>query len=457
MPLRRAVFKDYDIRGIYPTEISYQDAAKVGNAFVRFLIHRYRIGSPNVFIGRDIRASSDILRQSLIEGIIAAGGNCFDTGIATSPQLAYSTLTQQAAHGGIMITASHNSAEYNGFKFALPGIGWIGMQNGMREIMKYALQKKILAKRNLGKVALIQGEPDRYIRRLHQIVPRILPLRAAIDAAAGVASLMLPRVLAQYPLVYKPLFFAPDPSFRVHSPNPLSPEVDALMIEEAENGTYHISAAFDDDVDRVAFFDEHGARIRADIIFAILVREMLEEHKAKDFVFELTHSRFLAPFVESYGGRLYTSRVGRTHVPHEMIQRKAALAGETSTHLYHREIFNTDCALLTMLKVFRAVSRLAKPLSQVVKNISNSSFTQVTMNVQNPRIVVEKVEKKYASHVISTLDGISVQFPTYWFNMRMSNTERLIRLTVDADSPSELKARIQEIKYLIGANSAQQS
>lgn len=451
MTINLSIFKEYDIRGTYPSEISPYDAVKIGNAFSQFLNRLHHTSAPNILIGRDTRASSDILRQNLVEGIIAAGGNCFDLGVATSPQLVFSALTRVKAHGGVMITASHNPASFNGFKFAIPKVGWIGMRNGMNKIMKFALRKKSLAKKELGAISMVQGDADRYIRRLHQIVPQIGSVRTLIDAAGGAASFLLPKLLAKYPLVYKPLFFNPDPTFRSHPANPLSPEVDKIMAEEARRGKYQMGAAFDGDADRVAFFDERGKRIRADIIFAILAREALKKRSAKNFLFELTHSRFLQPFIESYGGRLYTSRVGRTFVPEEMARHRAALAGETSAHIYHRELFNIDCGLLTMLKMLRVVSKSSQPISQIVKSLSTSAFDQLAMPVKNSENALRKVEKRYKPHIISRLDGVSVQFSSYWFNIRMSNTESLARLTIDADSSSELDLRVREIKDLIGA------
>lgn len=450
MRINPSIFKGYDIRGVYPAELTPNAACRIGGAFVEFLKKKRKASRPTVVLGRDARASSDTLRQNLVDGILTAGGDCFDLSITTSPHLAFATVTMPRVDGGVMITASHSPAEYNGFKFALPKLGWIGKPEGLDAIQAYA-SKKLTTSKRVGSLHDAEKNSQLYIKEIHKRVPSLPEVRAVIDAAGGSTTFLLPKLLVNYSLFYKPLFFTPDPTFAEHTPNPLMPEVDALMKIEVTKGKFHIGVAFDGDGDRISFFDERGKRIRTDVILALLAREELKQKKHCAFVYEITHSRSLRPFIEAHGGSLSVTKVGRTNIPREMERTGAILAGETSAHLFHGDFYNIDSGLLSMMKVFQMVGSLHQPLSEAVKTVSTSTFHQIPLPIQNPKRALRIIEKQYQKHIISRLDGVSVQFPSYWFNMRMSNTEPLVRLTIDADSSSEFETRVKEIKGLIGA------
>ncbi|MBI2054489.1 MAG: hypothetical protein HYT39_00080 [Candidatus Sungbacteria bacterium] len=444
-----AIFRDYDVRGVYPNDLTPEAAKRIGYAFAKFVSQKSRTRHPNLLIARDTRASSDILRQNLIEGVLSYGAHVHDMGIATTPQFYFSVETRPDMDGAVIITASHNPPEYNGFKFVLAKHGEIGAEEGLNQVKKFVLAGKFKHKPYLGGINLLTREKERYLKALKRLVPKIEPLRALIDAGGGTVSFMLPELLSHYPIFYKPLFFNPDPMFAGHIPNPLSPEVEKIMVHESKRGNYRIGMSFDGDGDRVSFFDERGKRIRDDIIFALLASEALTGRRGLNFVFELTQSRFLGPYIAAHGGILHTSKVGGVHVRSKMKEAKAVLGGEISAHIYHGDMHNIDSGLLTMLKVLRLVSSFKKPLSQIVGSVSRSTFHQFEIRLKNPARVLKILERKHKKHISSKLDGLSVQYPSWWFNIRMSRTEPILRLTIEADTEHEMQSRWREIEKLV--------
>ena len=450
MRINPAIFRAYDIRGRYPKEVNLDVAVLVGRGFALFVKEKMSVSRPTILLGRDLRFSSDALRKGFIEGAIQSGADCIDLGVTTTPEAIYIIATHQRAHAGAMITASHNPAEYNGFKFYLRGGEEIGLLNGLKRIR--ALAEKYKQEKFLPMGQIKRGEADgaRYVRRLHQLVPALPPLRVLIDAAGGAAGTILPKVLSRYRLFYRPLFFDPDPHFSRHHPNPLDEDVATMMKRELQKGSFDLGVSFDGDGDRAEFFDENGAPIRSDIIFALLAAAELKKKQKKNFVFELTHARFLGPFIEAYGGQLFVSKVGGVSVRRTMREKKAILGGELSGHIYHGDIANVDSAIYTMLRLITLLGRAGESLSRLVGNFRRSAFRQFSVKHKAPQDALKRILAHYKAHVVSRLDGVTVQYPSWWFNIRMSNTEPLLRLTIETDTDSELKEAEREIKKIIG-------
>ncbi len=449
MKINPAIFRAYDIRGVYPADINAEVARRIGHAFAEYLKQKYRTKRPKIAVARDVRESSLTLRQGLVEGVIAAGADAYDLGVATTPQAIYTFATSRGRDGGVMITASHNPASYNGFKLFLRGGEEVGLLNGLRKVRSLARIGAPESARDIGHLIPAEKEIERYIRKMRGLAPRIDNLRALIDAGGGAASYVLPKVLAPYRIFYKPIFFDPDPAFRNHDPNPLAPSVLDIVRREFKKIKYQVGVAFDGDGDRAVFFDERGDPIRADIVFGLLAIEELQKKRGGRFVFELTHSRFLGPLIEAYGGELFVSKVGGVHVRAEMERVGAVLGGEISGHIYHRKLLNIDSAAYTMLRVFSLVARASRPLSELTRHYAIGAFLQFNIRHQAPKEALQKVVIAYKPHISSRLDGISVQYPSWWFNIRISNTEPVLRLTIEAGTPELLKKVEAEIDSVL--------
>lgn len=448
MRINPAILRAYDIRGKYPDELTLESAARIGNAFAKYLKTNKKIPAPRVLVARDIRASSELLRHNLAEGLITGGADVTDMGIATTPEFYFFVEESKSIDAGIMITASHNPPEYNGFKFSLKGSGEFGKDQGLGELFLLAGGKEYKSK-TLGKIHMAKSEAQRYIARLLRIVPDISEVKAVVDAGGGSTSFSLPALLSRYPILYKPLYLNPDPLFISHSPNPLDPDVDRLMQKELKGGNYQVGVAFDADGDRVAFFDERGERIRTDVIFALLAKERLEAKPRTAFVYEVTRGRFLEPFIAAHGGSLHISKVGGVYVREAMRKTHAELGGEISGHYYHKELWRIDSALLTMLKMFCLVARARRPLSEMKHSLTQAHIKQCDIATSRSASQFKAVKAEFEGRITSSLDGYSVEFPQWWFNIRKSNTEPLIRLTVEADSDHEVDQHIKEIRRLI--------
>lgn len=443
MRINPAIFRAYDVRGVYPEEFDAETAKLLGFGFTSFIRKKSKLKKPILLIGRDIRASSDEIKRSFVEGVIRNGGDCIDLGVTTTPETMFIVAADKEADGGVMVTASHNPAEYNGIKFYLRGGEEVGLANGLKQIA--ALSRLSVDAKKLGQVTLRRDSVNLYIKRLHSLIPSLPSQKVLIDAAGGSTSMLLPELLSHYKIYYKPLFFTPDPFFKKHLPNPLDGKVSANMKLEMEKSKYNMGVAFDGDGDRAIFFDEKGNKVRPDRAFALIAAHELKKKKNLSFVFELTHSRSLRPFIETYGGKLFDSRVGVVSIRKEMQKQNASLGGELSGHVYHRSLFNVDSALYTMLLMIKIVGESERPLSRMLDDIPDSEFKQYSIKVEKPKDVILRVIRHFKNHVISRLDGVTIGFEGSWFNVRMSNTEPLIRVTIEADTSDLLEKAETEI------------
>lgn len=447
MRINPAIFRGYDIRAIVPRDLDAEGASQIGRAFAEFVRQKSKEKTPTILVARDFRPLSEYLRQPFIEGIISTGANCIDLGFATSPMFYFSVYKSKEISGGAMITASHNPGPYSGFKFVLRSLGNIGEHNGLLSIRRLS-QKKKAPGLHIGTISFPKDPRNQYIAFLEKHIPYIENIKTLIDAGGGSTALLLPELLRHYNFAYKPLFFDSNPLVSHHGPNSLDPKIDAIIEREYKRSAFDIGVVFDSDGDRASFFDERGTRIRSDIIFAMLARDILKKKKGASFVFDATYPKYLPSFIEAHGGTLIISKVGRIYVPKKVREARAMLGGEESGHIYHSEADALDSALLTMLKIFKIVSESRDAASQLVKDISTAPYIQVSFPVKNAK-VLKAIEMKYHSHIASRLDGVTCEFPSWRFNVRLSNTEPIIKATVEADSPDELKKRVKELSRLI--------
>jgi len=449
MQINPSIFREYDIRGVFPKDINTDTARAVGKGFALFLNQRFKTSHPSVLLGRDLRASSEPLRRGFIDGFIQNGGDVLDMGIATTPQLIYTVAAHKKAHGGAMITASHNPAEYNGFKLYARGGIEIGLKNGLLRIRKIAQNESLNKNLRVGDVVDAKHDAERYVKQLLRLIPEIQPLRVLVDIGGGAVGGILPELLSRYKLFYKPLHFSPDPYFSDRSPNPLDEGVSRSMKKEMANGRFNLGVAFDGDGDRVVFFDECGNRITNDRIFAILAAGVLDKKPKSKFVFELTHEMFLPHFISAHGGTFKESKVGGVFVRKAMAKLGAELGGETSGHIYHRELFNVDSAIHTMLRVLCLLGESGRRISDMLADLPRSTLGQFAVRGVPYIEAARRLESKFRSCISSKLDGVTVQFPGWWFNIRASNTESVLRVTIETRSPEELERRFREINRAI--------
>ncbi len=441
-----SIFKAYDIRGEYPQELTIELARKIGCAFVQFT------HATTVVVGRDMRNSGNVLMPALCEGIASAGAHIIDVGLVSTPLFYFSVAHYSEHDAGIMVTASHNPAQYNGFKMVYGDGMPIGIDSGLRDIENMV--------RHMNELASIAYTVDKknvvsdYIEKLYSLVEPhdISPLRVIIDAGNGMAGSTVPALFARLSCTMTPLFFEFDGTFPNHEANPIIVENIRTLSEKVVADRADCGVAYDGDADRIGFIDEKGELIPGDLIIALLAKELLREYNGGHILYDIRSSRAVAEIISECSGTSSVSRVGHAYIKHQMKQENALFAGEFSAHYYFREfgyVDNTDYALLLML---RMVSREQKPLSVLVSAVRRYAHSgEINFEVRDTSAVIERLMLHYKKNAqrFSELDGVLCDFGDWWFNVRSSNTEPKLRLVLEARDSELMEAKKQEVMQLI--------
>ncbi len=442
-----SLFKAYDIRGVVGSELTPDIAYRIGRAMVEYL------GPTSVAVGRDMRLSGEALSAALIDGIRDAGADVTDLGLVSTDAL-YFAVGRYGFPAGVMITASHNPAEYNGFKICREEARAISMDEGIGQIRDLviandfgeptgrrgdATQRDVLA----DFAAFMLGQIDR---------SAIRPLKIAIDAGNGMAGRMTPPVFEQLPIEVVPLYFELDGTFPNHEANPIEPENTAELRRVVVEQHCDMGVAFDGDADRMFLIDEKGDFIGGDITTAMVSISMLSKNPGASIVYNLVCSRSVPETIERDGGTAIRSRVGHSFIKALMRERDAVFGGEHSGHFYFRDNWYADSGLLACLKVLELVSIANQPVSTVVEPIDTRARSgEINTEVVDPARVLRTVEEHYAAEgaVIDHLDGLTVGFRDWWFSLRSSNTQPLLRLNVETDDKNAITRRTDEVLAMV--------
>lgn len=464
MKVNPNIFKVYDIRGKYPSEVNEEIAKRVGNAVVQHLSQKLHKKRLKILVCRDVRKSSSSLRDALVKGAVWTGAEIIDVGIGTTPYF-YFLMRHLKPDGGIMVTASHNPAEYNGFKIRERGGKPIGAGTGLEKIRSLA-SKSFKGRLDNLEVINYENHEDSYLNFIAKGITIKNPIKAVVDAAGGSTAYFLPRLLNKFPnLIYKPLFFEPDGTFKTHPPNPLLPESQRFVKEELKRGQFRFGAIFDGDGDRVLFFDENGGLVRSEYILGLLAEEKLKKYPDRQFVLPVNTSKGVREYLGEKGAKIQLTKVGYAFMAPAMIKKKAEYGAEVSGHFYFRSFFYNDSALLALLKLASLLSRTHRSLSQLVRPFERYiSSGEINFQVKDKKAVLRRIKgfyskrpgrehlpgrPKYAGPKISLLDGITVEYPDWWFNIRPSNTEPLMRIVVEAKGKQLYEEKLKEVEKLI--------
>jgi phosphomannomutase len=436
------IFKAYDIRGVYPNELDEAQAERIGFAFAKTL------GGKRYVVGRDMRVSSPSLAAAAIRGILKAGANVVDIGLTSTP-MNYFAVGHMGVDGGLAVTASHNPGQYNGFKASRDQAKPMSYDTGLREIEQLALEGTHDPAPEPGQ-AMEVSVLDDYVEHVLAFAANLRPLRIAVDAGNGAAGVVVPKLferLSNTELV--PLFMEPDGTFPNHAANPLVDEnVADLRAKVVEEGC-DLGVAYDGDADRVAFVDETGRRVPSDLVTALLAREALERHRGKAVVYDLRSSWVVAEEIRAAGGIPVRERVGHSFIKAALREHDAILGGEVSGHYYFAENFFADSGDIALLKVLNLMCREGRKLSALVKPLRRYRSTgEVNFVVEDKDELLERLVRLFRDGQVDRADGVTVQYDDWWFNVRKSNTEPLVRLNLEAKTLQRLqagKARLLEI------------
>mgnify|MGYP000257831570 CR=1 FL=1 len=450
-----SIFKAYDIRGVYPDQVDEAAAWKIGHAtaqFLRALLRGYERGQANaqcVCVGHDMRTHSPSLTRALIEGMNATGANVIDIGMIDTPQI-YFAINHLGTCGGVQVTASHNPAQYAGFKISGLEAKPVGRDTGLKEIKHIASSLLHTHGKVSGSVEQVDLTVEYKRHVLKFLAPSLKPLRVVVDASNGMAGRMVPLLFGDLPIELIGLNFDHDGTF-VHDPNPLVEanlaELKQVVVEEQAD----FGVCFDGDADRLMMVDEQGETVGCDIITALMVPYFLEENPGAAVVYDLRSSRVVQEEIIKYGGIPRRERVGHAFMKKTLRDSHAVFGGELSGHFYYRDNFYADSGMITLVHMLNIVSMHDAPVSERVAPLRRYYATgEVNFEVDDKEAAMRDLARKYSQGKIDDLDGITVQFKDWWFNVRPSNTEPLLRLNVEANDPRLLRDVFKELVDFLG-------
>jgi phosphomannomutase len=441
------VFKAYDVRGIYPTELDEDGAYAIGRAYVEEFEPR------RIAVGHDTRLSSPTMAASAIQGACDGGADVVDIGLVGT-EMAYFAVGDLELDGGIMVTASHNPKEYTGMKIVRRGALPVGGESGLLEIRDRALAGFDRPEgQTPGQVSKHDVWPD-YVERVLSFidVDAVKPLRVVIDAGNGMAGAMLPPVLERLPVDARRYFFEPDGTFPNHEPDPLLPENREFIIAEVKKERADLGVAFDGDADRCFFVDDTGEFVPGDFVTALLAQSILEKEPGGKVIYDVRASWAVPETIERGGGVPLVNRVGHAFIKQRMREEGAVFGGEVSGHYYFRDFYQADSGVIPCLLMLELLSRHGRPLSEILRPYRERYFLTGEINspVADVALKVHELKERFAdSGKVSHLDGISIEFPDWHFNVRPSNTEPLLRLNLEARSRELMERKRDEVLSVI--------
>ena len=444
------MFKAYDVRGLYPSELDEDGAYRIGRAYVEHFEPR------TIAVGRDMRISSPSMAAAALEGAADAGADVVDIGLVGTEML-YHAVTELELEGGICVTASHNPGEYTGMKIVRRGALPVGGDSGLADVRQRAT-------RELGPLAARRGDVrsedvwPSFVEKVLSFVDSaaIAPLRVVVDAANGMAGVMLPPVLERLPqLDVVRCYFEPDGSFPNHEPNPLLPENREFIVSKTLAEGADLGVAYDGDADRCFFVDDTGEFVPGDFVTALLAEAVLEKEPGAKVIYDVRASRAVPETIERAGGTALMNRVGHAYIKHRMRKEEAAFAGEVSAHYYFRDFSQADSGVVPFLLMLELLSRRGQKLSALLAPYRHRFFLTGELNtpVSDVPLKLQELKERYAGEGgrISHLDGLSVDFDDWHFNVRPSNTEPLLRLNLEALSAELMEEKRDEVLGIVRA------
>lgn len=447
-----AIFRAYDIRGIYPDELNERAAYLIARAFVHQISAmqgKKNERSMRIVVSADARLSSPVLKEAFLRGLLEEGVYVIDAGLTTTPMHTF-VVNRIGADGGAMITASHNPAQFNGIKLTGPH-GAIGEGSGMEEMAQMAARGIFEDGIQKGSVREENFLPA-YVDFLASQFPsaKQAQMNIAFDAGNGMTGLLLRPLIAKFLGIHSTFLHDEiDMSFPNHEANPVKPENIVDLQEEVGKGGYSFGAAFDGDGDRAAFIDEKGAIIPGDLIIAFFAKRFIQK-EGDAIVYEVRSSRVVKEEIERAGGKPILARAGHSFIKAAMRTTNAVFGGETSGHYMFRDFFFAESALLAFLVLLDIMTQKKERLSALVAPLRRyAKLPEINFIITDKESAMDRVAAAFSDAEISYLDGVTVSYADWWCNLRPSNTENLLRLNIEATTEPLLEEKKQLITRLI--------
>lgn len=441
--VNESIFKSYDIRGIYPGELNEEIAESVGRAFI------FKTKAKKIAIARDGRLSSDQLFKAVIKGVLSQGADVYDIGQFTTEGLYFSVGFYDDIDAGIMITASHNPKEYGGIKMVKKEGSAVTILRGI-DLLEFVKQD-IPISSIVGKV---KGKDvwDEYIKHILSFVDtsKIKPFKIAVDASNGVGGKTIEILRNKLPVKIFDINFEIDGNFPNHSPNPIalgsSDQIEAVVKEK----NLDFGFIFDADADRIFLVDENGTLVRADMVLLLLAKYFLLKNPGLAISYNAVCSRAVPKFIKEWGGRPIRTKVGFVYVQRGMMENNGIMGGELAGHYCFRDNYYLDSGGITFLSLLELISLSGKKVSELVKECSiYYNEPAIEFKTNNGDKIIEILKKKYSDGKQDELDGITVEYDNYWFNVRASQTEPIMRLTLEANTKEIFDQKKEELTKII--------
>lgn len=441
-----SIFKAYDIRGIYEQDIDEEGAYILGRAFATL------VNSKQVVVGYDMRTMAKNMVHSLIQGITEQGVSVINIGMVTTDTLYFACQKHDVP--GIMNTASHNPGNYTGFKMVKKMPQLIGKGSGMEELKDLCMENNFISSENKG---IVEEDAD----IMHQFVMKVLstvdisslpPLKIVIDAGNGMGGMISEILFHHIPQIeIVPLFFEPDGTFPNHLPDPLIPENKDLLEKKVLSSNADLGIAFDGDADRCFFVDSTGYAIPGDFLTALFAEWFCAQEKNAKVIYDPRASDAVVDTVEKNGGIALIERVGHTFIKKRMMEENAIFAGEVSAHYYFRDLGGFDSGIAAAVTLLAILAHKNQTLAQCMTPFKEKYFIsgEINSSVHTVALKLQKIEDIYKEGEIQKIDGVSIRFPDFHFNVRGSNTEPLIRLNLEGKTQEIMEQKTQEVLRLI--------
>ena len=435
------VFKAYDVRGLYGSELDEACARAIGRAFVEVF------GPKRIAVGHDMRLSSPSMAEATIAGAAEAGADVLELGLVGT-EMVYFAVGELGLDGGIAVTASHNPKEYTGLKIVREGALPVGGESGLLEIRDRAAAGN--GTRANGTVEPYDIWPGFVERVLSFVdVDAVKPLKVVIDAANGMAGAMLPPVLEHLPqLEVVRCYFEPDGTFPNHEPNPLLPENREFIVAKTLEEQADFGVAFDGDADRCFFVDDSGEFVPGDFATALFAESVLAKEPGAKIIYDVRASWAVPQTIERAGGVPLINRVGHAFIKHRMREEHAAFGGEVSGHYYFRDFSQADSGVVPFLLMLELVSKEGRKLSEILADYRSRYFLTGELNTEVADVAgkLQELEQRFGSEgEVSHLDGLSIDAGDWHMNVRPSNTEPLLRLNLEARTPELMDRKRDEV------------
>ena len=442
------IFKAYDVRAVYPTQINGEVARRIGRAFIDYLG-----GAPKrIAVGRDVRLSSPEIAGSFIEGARSEGAEITDIGVVGTDMM-YFHVASQDLDGGAIITASHNPKEYNGIKMVRRGALALSGDAGIKEIKEAIMAGRFADKGTRQGKVVSRTISDEYADHCLKFIDvgKVPRIKAVLDTGNGMGAIGATALFKRLPVELVKMYFDLDGTFPNHPPDPLEEANRREIMERVATEKAQIGMAWDGDADRCFFVDDPGQFVPGDFVTALLGESFVRKFPGSKIVYDVRASRAVRDRVEAAGGTPLMNRVGHAFIKKRMRDEDAVFGGEVSGHFYFRDNWYADNGMIPALLVLELLGREGRKLSELLAPLRSRYFItgEINSKVADVAGALRRIEERYGDGEITKMDGVSVDYPDWHFNVRPSNTEPLLRLNLEAYSQADMTRRRDEVLALI--------